>query len=103
MTLTFDRNLTNQRSMEVMFFGEQILETRLIAGREIKVSQGQVFPDISAFVTNRTFSTVEAVDSDEVAIPIVGTYNTIINLSINYSDVTKSYNLTLTLGYVVPS
>ena len=100
MIITFDRNLETQRSLSISFFNEQILERRLMAGKEIVVSGGTVFPDISSFIgDDRSFSTVEIFEEGNSPIPIAGTYNMILNLSVNYSELTKAYNLNLSLGY----
>ena len=112
MTIIFDKNLSTERSIAINFFTEQLLDRRLHANWEKNISDSTEIPDVSGFINNKNFNTIEVQDNsinipdstDEVQdnsinIPVQGTYNRIAQVSTTYIAENKSYNLTIVLEY----
>ena len=99
MTIIFDKNLSTERSIAINFFTEQILDQRLHANWEKIISDSTEIPDISDFVNNKNFETIEVQDNG-ITIPIQGTYNRIAQVSTTYIADNRSYSLSIVLDYV---
>lgn len=100
MTIIFDKNLSTERSIAINFFTEQLLDRRLHANWEKNISDSTEIPDVSDFVNNKNFNTIEVQDNS-ISIPVQGTYNRIAQVSTTYIAENKSYNLTIVLDYDV--
>lgn len=92
MTLTFDKNTANQRSIELDFFTEQIFDNRLSGTWERIVGNDFSAPVVENFQPE--FTTLEIV-SDEQTIPIIGSYSSIANINVSYNEQSHLYNLTI--------
>ena len=92
MTLTFDKNTANQRSLELDFFTEQIFDNRLSGTWERIVGNDFSAPVVENF--QQEFTTLEIV-SGEQTIPIVGSYSSIANINVSYNEQSHLYNLTI--------
>lgn len=99
MTITFDKNLSTERSISIDFFTEQILDQRLHANWEKIVSDSTEIPEAKNFVNNRNFETIEVQDNG-ISIPIQGTYNRVAQVSTTYVAENQSYSLSIVLDYV---
>ena len=92
MTLTFDKNTANQRSLELDFFTEQIFDNRLSGTWERIVGNDFTVPVIENFQPE--FTTLEIV-SGEQTIPIIGSYSSVANINVSYNEQSHLYNLTI--------
>lgn len=92
MTLTFDKNTANQRSLELDFFTEQIFDNRLSGTWERIVGNDFSAPVVENF--QQEFTTLEIV-SGEQTIPIIGSYSSIANINVSYNEQSHLYNLTI--------
>lgn len=92
MTLTFDKNTANERSLELDFFTEQIFDNRLSGTWERIVGNDFSAPVVENF--QQDFTTLEVV-SDEQTIPIVGSYSSVSNINVSYNEQSHLYNLTI--------
>ena len=92
MTLTFDKNTANQRSLELDFFTEQIFDKRLSGTWERIVGNDFSAPVVENF--QQEFTTLEIV-SDDQTIPIIGSYSSIANINVSYNEQSHLYNLTI--------
>lgn len=98
MTIIFDKNLSTERSIAINFFTEQLLDRRLHANWEKNISDSTEIPDVSGFINNKNFNTIEVQDNS-ISIPVQGTYNRIAQVSTTYIAENQSYNLTIVLDY----
>lgn len=92
MTLTFDKNTANQRSLELDFFTEQIFDNRLSGTWERIVGNDFSAPVVENFQPE--FTTLEIV-SGEQTIPIIGSYSSVANINVSYNEQSHLYNLTI--------
>lgn len=93
--ITFD----NERSLEVSQVFWHPLNNRLSGNRNIAVTKESDIPDISDFVANPNFTTLEVVDEETgVAIPVGKGLDYIIDVAIEYYAHDNSATLTVALG-----
>ena len=92
MTLTFDKNTANQRSIELDFFTEQIFDKRLSGTWERIIGNDFTAPVVENF--HPEFTTLEIVSGDQT-IPIIGSYSSVANINVSYNEQSHLYNLTI--------
>lgn len=100
MTLTFDKGMETERTLEVQSMYEYPIQKRLTANNEIEIQKSGDIPDISDFLSNPDFTTLEIKDGS-VVIPTQTEYNHIADLSINYRAESKLYSVNIVLESLV--
>lgn len=93
--LIFDAGTANERAFECDTLFEHPMQNRLNASKS--VPEGGEFPDLDEFKSNPDFNTVTLTDG-ETTIPLVGTYDTITDVSIAYFALDHAYSATIILG-----
>lgn len=96
MKMTFDKGLATERELQVKNIYEHPLQQRLSASDEIKVTSASDVPDMSDFLNNPYFTTLEITDG-EIVIPTQASYNHIADLTLNYYEESKIYNVNIVL------
>lgn len=92
MTVIFDKNTTNERSLEVDYVTENLVDHQLVCGYECPLANAQP-QDLSSF-SNNSFTTIEVRDGERV-LPIQGNYSSIAVLQTNYYSSINIYSLSL--------
>lgn len=100
MTMTFDKGTDSQRELKLNYANENITENRLNGNNSIDLQTGTI-PDLSEFIENPDFSTVELKRESGSAIPLQGDYNRITGLSATVDEMSGRYNVMIALGKVV--
>lgn len=96
MYIIFDKDLKTKRSVEIQFFGENMSRNILNASmNKVLTPEDSNVPDLREIRSG--FRTVELVDG-EIAVPIQGHYNTVLDASAAYNSTTKEYSVTVVLG-----
>ena len=92
MTIIFDKNTTSERSLEVDYVTENLVDHQLVCGYERPLADAQP-QDLSSF-SNNSFTTIEVHDGDRV-LPLQGSYSSIAALQTNYYSSINIYSLSL--------
>ena len=92
MTIIFDKNTTSERSLEVDYVTENLVDHQLVCGYERPLADAQP-QDLSSF-SNNSFTTIEVHDGDRV-LPLQGSYSSIASLQTNYYSSINIYSLSL--------
>ena len=90
MTIIFDKNTTSERSLEVDYVTENLVDHQLVCGYERPLADVQP-QDLSSF-SNNSFTTIEVHDGDRV-LPLQGSYSSIAALQTNYYSSINIYPL----------
>lgn len=91
MTIIFDKNTTSERSLEVDYVTENLVDHQLICGYERPLANAQP-QDLSSFSNNNSFTTIEVRDGERV-LPLQGNYSSIAALQTNYYSSITLYSL----------
>ena len=92
MTIIFDKNTTSERSLEVDYVTENLVDHQLVCGYERPLANAQP-QDLSGF-SNNSFTTIEVRDGERV-LPLQGNYSSIAALQTNYYSSINIYSLSL--------
>ena len=92
MTIIFDKNTTSERSLEVDYVTENLVDHQLMCGYERPLVDVQP-QDLSSF-SNNSFTTIEVHDGER-ALPMQGSYSSIAALQTNYYSSVNIYSLSL--------
>lgn len=97
MIITFDKGIDTEKSINVDHISEHVITGRLNGTRLISIGDGTDLPDLSAFSAGE-FSTIEVVNDNGVNIPISGNYTHIVDVSLNYSEIDDSCNISIVVA-----
>lgn len=92
MTIIFDKNTASEKSLEVDYVTENLVDHQLMCGYERPLADVQP-QDLSSF-SNNSFTTIEVHDGDRV-LPLQGSYSSIAALQTNYYSSINIYSLSL--------
>ena len=92
MTIIVDKNTASERSLEVDYVTENLVDHQLMCGYERPLPDVQP-QDLSSF-SNNSFTTIEVHDGDR-ALPLQGSYSSIAALQTNYYSSINIYSLSL--------
>ena len=96
MQIVFDRGMETQRAINVDFFGENLSRCTLNASMsKVLTEEDTAVPDLGT--SKEPFTTVEIVDGN-IAVPMQGRYNAVLDASAAYNSRTKEYSATVILG-----
>ena len=97
LTMTFDKDTENERSLTVQNIFEHPLANDLSAGNTIKIEGAEDFPNYDVFYGKPNFSTLEIMDDSGMKIPTHGSYSHISDFSTSYFDETKTLSVNILL------
>lgn len=100
MKIVFDKGSERQRAIDVNRISENPVELVLTGVYDTVIEQPGDFPDITTFVHNQMFTTIDVISDDGMVIPICSGYNYIQEISTNYYERGKSYSLIMTITRV---
>lgn len=98
MTITFDKNTANERTLPIDRINERPVDVVLSGSYDKVIDSAQDFPDLTPFVEAPDFDTVEITDKDGVAVPVCGDYDYISDILGSYYERTKTYSVQITLA-----
>lgn len=98
MLIIFDKGLLTERSIEMDNFFEHPINNNVNLVKEITIKEGINIPDYSALSENFIFSTVTLISSNNVELPLIGKYNKVTSIGVNYFDADKRYTININLG-----
>lgn len=104
MKLTFIVDNTPKKTVEIDFFGENLIRGVLNASANIAVGNTEAdVPSVSALRVLTSFDRVSVTDKiggADVEIPVQGSYNTVRDVNVTYNSMNKIYTVSLILEYV---
>ena len=98
MLIIFDKGLSTEKTIEMDNFFEHPINNNVNLVKEIIIKEGINIPDYSALNENFIFSTVTFISSNNVELPLIGKYNKVTSIGINYFDTDKRYSVNINLG-----
>ena len=98
MKMTFDKGLSTERSLAINHLSERPITHAMNGTLSIESPGDNDIPDVSPFLDNPNFSTVEVLDENMTPYPICEGYNVITDLATNYDDMRKIFSLSVMVG-----
>ena len=97
MQLILDKGLSTERKLLIDNVNEKPLLNIMTCSYVKILAKDEDFPAVDSFGDNRTFESV-TIESNEKKVPIIGEYNLITDYSIQYTEESGRFVVSITLG-----